>query len=502
MQNAIYGTIKRKIGLSKKMKRSWKVIGIISVVGIIVMVLGITAGVLWSSIYDLIFTTQLSLTPTSTNFKFWKETPIPMYLKISLFNWTNPADVNSTNDIKPNFVEMGPYVFRQVDYKVNEVWNDNGTVTFQRRRIWHFDETLSNGSLTDEVTNVNPVSATIAYMMRFQTKFTRDIINRIMLILKENLVTTKTVKELLFDGYTDNMLVIAKKLNRSMLPYTKFGWFYGRNGTDDYDGTFNMLTGVNDMHELGILKEWNFANTTKYYHGNCGLITGTNGDLWPPLPENETVSIFISDICTTLKLRKENATIIQGVTGKKYISDDAMLDNGTKVLSRQCYCFNTECIPSGALNISECKYGAPVFISLPHFYLADPSYRDNIVGMKPSKEKHELSIALEPTTGIPLQVRAQLQINLLIQPDEYLTRFKYVKRTFVPMMWFTQEADLTSDYASKVKFILTLPSLGEVTCYGIAGIGGFILLIGVFIYVRQRRQGEEGQVLIPKNETS
>lgn len=49
--------------------------------------------------------------------------------------------------------------YRQIDRKVNLVWNDNGTVTFQRRKIWHFDESLSNGNLSDEVSNLNPIVA-------------------------------------------------------------------------------------------------------------------------------------------------------------------------------------------------------------------------------------------------------------------------------------------------------------------------------------------------------
>lgn len=90
-----------------------------------------------------------------------------------------------------------------------------------------------------------------------------------------------------------------------------------------------------------------------------------------------------------------NTSTQEGVTGRKYSSDETIFDNGLKMKSHKCYCVG-ECIPPGALNISLCKWGAPAFISLPHFYLADPSYRENIDGMNPSKEKHELSITIEP----------------------------------------------------------------------------------------------------------
>lgn len=61
------------------------------------------------------------------------------------------------------------------------------------------------------------------------------------------------------------------------------------------------------------------------------------------------------------------------------------------------------------------RFGAPAFISFPHFYLADPSYREPIEGMHPNRSEHEFLISLEPHTGIPLQVRAQMQINILIE---------------------------------------------------------------------------------------
>lgn len=39
-----------------------------------------------------------------------------MYLKIYLFTLTNPEDFTAINGSKPNFVEMGPYVFRYQVY--------------------------------------------------------------------------------------------------------------------------------------------------------------------------------------------------------------------------------------------------------------------------------------------------------------------------------------------------------------------------------------------------
>ncbi|XP_054003182.1 protein croquemort-like [Hylaeus anthracinus] len=484
------------------MKDRVKIIIILSV-GAVITIFGLTIGILWSTIYAAILETQLPLTPTSQNYELWKQTPIPMYLKLYMFNLTNPEALISPNGTKPKFEEMGPYVFREVDYKVQLVWNENSTITYQRKRVWHFDESLSKGKLSDNVTNINPIAASVAYTLRFQKSVVRDLVDRAMSAVNEKLVITKTVNELLFEGYDDTMLKIARKLNVTKIPMDKFAWFYGRNDSATYDGTFNMQTGASNILEIGVLKNWNFVNKVSYYPDECGEVKGTNGDLWPPLPDNKTVSFFVSDICTSITVSYENTTVQEGLSGVTYVSDDTIFDNGTKVPWRKCYCESErhkECIPSGALNISLCKWGAPAFISLPHFYLADPSYRENIEGMEPNKKKHELSISLEPKTGVPLKVNAQLQLNLLLQTDKSMSMFKNIKSTFVPMLWFTQEAYLTSDYASKVKFVIILQSLGSITCFGIAAIGILLIFIGFFLTIRTNLGRDDKVVLLSESD--
>lgn len=48
---------------------------------------------------------------------------------------------------------------REIDYKLVESWNNNGTMTFRQKKNWIFQESMSRGSLDDIVTNLNPVAA-------------------------------------------------------------------------------------------------------------------------------------------------------------------------------------------------------------------------------------------------------------------------------------------------------------------------------------------------------
>lgn len=55
----------------------------------------------------------MGLTSTSQSFAMWEETPIPMYIEVYFFNWTNTEEFQrSPQNVTPEFVEIGPYVFR------------------------------------------------------------------------------------------------------------------------------------------------------------------------------------------------------------------------------------------------------------------------------------------------------------------------------------------------------------------------------------------------------
>lgn len=57
------------------------------------------------------------------------------------------------------------------------------------------------------------------------------------------------------------------------------------------------------------------------------------------------------------------------------------------------------------------RYGAPAFISLPHFYMADGSYTDAIEGMMPNSEKHKVEMVIEPNYGFPIEAHIGFQVN-------------------------------------------------------------------------------------------
>ena len=102
-------------------------------------------------------------------------------------------------------------------------------------------------------------------------------------------------------------------------------------------------------------------------------------------------------MCRTLFFDYEKDVSVNGLNAFKYSGGEKTVDNGEKYEENQCFCHG-ECMPSGVLNISSCRYGTPVFMSFPHYYNADPFYAAQVEGMKPDKEKHQFYLALEPVS--------------------------------------------------------------------------------------------------------
>uniref|UniRef100_A0A1B0D2U3 Protein croquemort n=1 Tax=Phlebotomus papatasi TaxID=29031 RepID=A0A1B0D2U3_PHLPP len=475
---------------SEKTKKIW-----IFSCGAFFLLTGMIMAIVWSAVSINILHNQLVLKNGSQTYNNWIETPIPMYLEFYMFNWTNPDKINDWETEKPNFVQLGPYVFTEKRKRVNIEWNANNTVSFNQSRVWHFVPEMSNGTLDDEVTNLNLIPTTIAYTLRHQHAVVKMMVNFLFKEKHAHMTITKSVRELLFDGYDDPILDFIRKLNISgfVIPFNRVGWFVERNESSTHDGRFNIFTGEDDIGKLGLIDNWNYVNHTKFYKGHCGEVSGTTGEIWPPLSTDHSendIEMFASDICRSLTLSFQKPIEKLGVKGNRWVADERVLDNGWNYPPASCYCTSdpSSCpdLLPGVLNVSDCQFGAPAFISFPHFYLADEAYRDSIEGMNPSQEEHEFYMALEPQTGIPLDIRGQLQLNLMMTPDEHFSIFEKVPRIFIPMLWFRQTANLTEDLAKTAWWAINLPDFGLWIAFGIVGLGAVIVIVGIVLTITKK----------------
>ena len=87
-----------------------------------------------------------------------------------------------------------------------------------------------------------------------------------------------------------------------------------------------------------------------------------------------------------------------GVPAYRYAATEKVFANATVHPDNWCFCSGGACNPSGIGNSSTCRFGAPVFTSYPHYYLADPYYIDQVEGLRPEKDLHQFYIDLEPVS--------------------------------------------------------------------------------------------------------
>ncbi|XP_066145445.1 protein peste-like isoform X2 [Euwallacea fornicatus] len=388
-------------------------------------------------IYKAILNKVLMLQGDGPIYNAWKKNPVPLSLKLYLFNWTNPSDILNSS-VKPFFKQLGPYFFDETKEKTNVTWNDvEGTVTFRHLKRWWFNAEKSSRNLSDPVTSINPIALASAITVKNWNFVVKKALDIMMQSMSISVNSTHTAGEIMFYGYEDPILNVGNKFGFSQLPnFDKFGWFYTRNDSELYEGEFIMDTGAKG--NFGELLFWKGMNSTPFYRGECGKVGGSAGEFFPNNMTKELIIKFFSpDLCRYLELEFEEEVVVNGILGYKYVAGDRFLDNGTKIKENKCFCEGA-CMPSGALNVSTCRYDSPAFVSLPHFLKADPHYRRIIDGMEPQKDRHEFYMIFEPRTGIPLQVAARLQVNLLLQSISGFRFLEKIPEVYVPILWFEQ----------------------------------------------------------------
>ncbi|KAB0795085.1 hypothetical protein PPYR_11924 [Photinus pyralis] len=442
---------------------------------------GVVFLLLWNWIFDRVLASILVLNTESQVFEPWRTSPVPITMDVYFFNWTNPEEIYDHSK-KPAFAELGPYRFTEHREKVNFTWNENGTVTYRLWRRWYFEEGKSAGRLTDKITTINPATMVAANHVKNWNYFTKRGLSHAFSVMGYEIHTVKSVGELIFDGYDEPLLKVGPLLGIDLPSADKFGWFHPRNNSYTFDGTINVDTGYNGS--LGEVKSWNYKENIDFYTGKCRQITGSAGELYPRHRKRDSISVFSTDTCRSMQLDYKEDTLVKGIQGYKYSAQAGMLDNGTLIPENKCYC-DGKCIPSGMLNISTCRSGAPLFGSLPHFYGADPIYGSMVEGIKPEESKHESYVILEPISGMPLDAVLRLQVNVKMSPIKYISMYEDVPEVYLPVFWLEQVLSISNDISWKLWLISHAPTICPVAG-GIFVLSGFL----VFAYVIRKLVNE------------
>ncbi|EDW04144.1 GH11637 [Drosophila grimshawi] len=464
--------------------------------GTLFTVFGLLFIIWWPSLIDSIIMNSLPLTPTSKTFDKWETLPIPVYMKMYLWNWTNAEEVK-LHGVKPNFQQLGPYVYREERLKMDLEWHENKTVTFSPNRTWFWEEELSGGKQTDLVTVPHLPSIAAAAEMRDKNALVKAAFNRELNAHGGALYVTHTASEWLFDSFYDEFLHYA--MNNPLAPEVEsdhFAWFLDRNGSKEFEGSFTVHTGVGDIKEMGEIKFWNGANHTGWYEGECGRLNGSTTDLFvPDEPKEKALTIFIADTRRIINLEYTGESYeIEGIKGWKYEVTPNTFDNGQRSEAMKCYCpvyrQPNNCPASGATDLGPSADGAPMYLSAAHFMYADDSYANTITGFEPNYERDNFYIIMERKFGVPLEVNAAVMVSLLIEPDEDIDILTGIPSFYGPLFTTASSAVIDKALASELKLAMNLPAIGRYTGVGLLCVGCILLVVGIFLTLKRRWYGQ------------
>ncbi|KAJ2950287.1 hypothetical protein O0L34_g11650 [Tuta absoluta] len=444
---------------------AWRVI--VGGACVLLSVAALAAAFAWPAIFDAALSNEMVLSPSSRLFRDWRGPSMPLHFDIFLFNWTNPEEFP---DVVPNLVQLGPYRFLEHREHVNITWhNQNNTIAYRTLTRFFFDAETSNGSLDDEITTINAIAASAVYRSRNWVSFSQNLLSMGLQLYGQAISVTKPARELLFEGYEDPLLDMAKNLPASVTggapPVDRFGWFYGRNNSIESDGYMEVTTGAARGTIPGQILRWNYEDHISYYEGKCSELAGSAGAFMPRnLTDKTELTMFLPDLCRTVRMDYQRSGIYNDLNYNKYAITARSFDNSTLSPSNTCFC-NGECLWSGVMNVSACRFGSPAFISLPHFLHGDPQLRQKVTGMDPDRGKHDFYFSVEPNVGVPIDVSARFQLNFLLEPSPNFALYKDVPRMLFPVFWVQQKVLLEDEKVlSELRAVISIHDWGGTVC--------------------------------------
>ncbi|CAG2109112.1 unnamed protein product, partial [Medioppia subpectinata] len=113
------------------------------------------------------------------------------------------------------------------------------------------------------------------------------------------------------------------------------------------------------------------------------------------------------------------------------------------------------CPANGVLNVSVCTMGSPTAISFPHFLYADNNYLQSVDGLTPRPVDHSFYMDFEDHLGVPLNVAARLQVNIVVEKNQNLdfSRNFSDKPLYFPQFWFSTTAAVGDDMIQQLNFL-------------------------------------------------
>lgn len=166
-------------------------------------------------------------------------------------------------------------------------------------------------------------------------------------------------------------------------------------------------------------RDWTVAQAREHGYAQpfdgdyANRVQGSDCTLFGRPVTSPKAAVFISDVFRSAYAQQVSIESWYGIPVHRFgIQYKDMLNASVNPENAQYYSLG----PSGLLNLTKAD-NLPVFVSFPHFYMADSRLVEAVEGLSPRKEIHETVVDVEPNTGALVRAKKRLQVNYQI--DSY-----------------------------------------------------------------------------------
>ena len=149
---------------------------------------------------------------------------------------------------------------------------------------------------------------------------------------------------------------------------------------------------------------------------------------------------------------------------------------------------------------SNCRAARPDFNAppLPLFWNLKLTCVQDVLNLK------NYLCALDPQSGIPLEVIARFQANILIEPSKELHMFSHFKKPiFIPAFWFETKMALPDNLVFQMWALSNLQTMFRITGYTLFGLAtGAFVVIAIYFKVGVLEQRRKGPVLVEEERST
>lgn len=470
---------------------------VLVVVGILMIAGSLTFQFFFDRLFDSMLEKKLMILPGSKTLENFKSPPVPIFMQFWLFNVTNSEDVLQGSI--PKLQQVGPYTYEEKQLKYNLSFNhDEGTVTYLQNKTFFYRQDLSPGvDLSDKVTTVNAVMMSLGAKLSLKSETFLAVAEVWFQRFGVTPFITRSVRELLFDGYDEPLLLqLADLTNDPEHATGRFG-FYRKNNTNG--GAYTVYTGEKGMDNYQHIARWRGEEMIDFWHpdlygGNtCNMINGTAGNQFPrPIERHGKVDLYVAELCRSISVEYQKDVQHGALTLYRHVLPDRML---ARTPDTDCFCVDKFTCRASMINVAPCRKGAPVVMSTPHFYQGAQEDIEQL-GLHPVATEHETFLDIEPNTGVTFRAAKRIQANIPLKRYGDMPSFRDIPELVLPVFWVNESAVVPVERTHALHRTLNLPfMLVTVGVAVLVTLGVVLILVALVKVVLARRGGAKK----PKN---